>query len=168
MSENTATDNLEITADPVESPPANRLAETLAMLRLMTQDALLEHKGELLELPEVHNHLQMIDRYLFNAAVEEQRSREPAPEPKNLDLPDLPSLMAPGEKYMLRTLAKAPNGVNKHMLGNENARLFEWDLIVAEGDVLKLTDRGAQVNHLMSLKPNQRHAAHTQAQALVS
>jgi hypothetical protein len=164
MIENQGTDsNEEQVEKPVETT-SKRLADTLSILRSMAQDAMVEHRDVLIDLPDIYNHLQMIDKHLYNAALEEERSREPVPAPKNVDLPEMASQLAPGEKYLLRSLAKAPNGINKHMLGNENTRLIEWGFILAEGNMLKLSERGATINQLLSLKPSQRLAS----QALAS
>ena len=167
MSENMNIETPEILGEtPVQTPletPAKRLAECLLMLRAMTLDTLEEHREALMDLPEVFNHLQMTDKYLFNAIREEARSREPVPEVKT-DLPDLAVQLAAGEKFLLRTLAKTPKGMNRKMLGNENLRLIEWALIEENGDLLTLTDRGAQVNALLGQKPAQRPAV----QALAS
>jgi hypothetical protein len=158
MSEYSSVNAPETPVENAVETPVKRLAETLAILRSMVVDALEEHRAELVDLPEVYTHLQMIDRHTYNAILEENRSRAPAPEPKGTDLPDLVAQLAPGEKYLLRTLTKAPNGINKNMLGNENTRLIEWNLIIAEGDMLKLAERGAQINQLLNLKPSQRSA----------
>jgi len=159
MSENQSVDTPQVGHETTPEAPAKRLADTLATLRSMALDAMEEHRDALMELPEVYNHLQMIDRHLFNAAVEEERSRAPAPEPKSNDLPDLVAQLAPGEKFLLRSLLKAPNGINKHMLGTENQRLIDWGFVLAEGNLLQLSERGHQANQLLSLKPNRRAEA---------
>lgn len=132
---------------------SDKLAESLAIIHLMIKDVLDESRDALLDQPEVFMHLQMADKHLYNAVLSDTKHREPVPEPTADDAVALASKLHSIERFTLRNLAKNEGGMNKALLGNENERLLSWGLVEADVNLIRITEKGKQVNQLLNVKP---------------
>jgi len=135
---------------------SDKLAERLDIIHLMIKDVLDECRDELIDQPEVFMHLQMADKHLYNAVLSDQKNRVPVPEPTADDAVALSSRLHSLERFTLRSLAKNEGGMNKALLGNENERLLSWGLVESDVNLIRITEKGKQVNQLLNIKPAQR------------